>query len=420
MLNFLKKDLLLQLRDYKELLLLVGMPLLLIAILTFALGGFVGTSDVNLDLSAALVIEDDQAAGLEAFDADLAAAELPAAVKLQIGLAARAIRPVPLLREVLSGPELSEIATVREMSLAQAEAELADNDVKAVILVPEGYTRALLGSMLLEEEAGAELHLELSSAAPISASVFEGIVEGFASELNTRTALGRLGVDQAAQNVSPNVAVERVSGGRSIGSAVYYTFGMAVMFMLYVVGSISTRAHLEQENYAFDRILVSDARPIGYLMSKAFAGALVVVLQFAVLVTFGALLFGVGVGLPASFWLGVTVVVLTMALSVGALAALVTAVNFRLGNKTVSEAFNSIIVFVMALLGGSFLPLDQTAPALAAIGRWLPNGAAFDALLGLAGGAAFEQWGGTLFRLLLVGAALLVAAVAVFPKQRSA
>src|SRR5690606_32712977 len=42
-LNFLKKDLLLQLRDYKELLLLVGMPLLLIAILTFALGGFVGT-----------------------------------------------------------------------------------------------------------------------------------------------------------------------------------------------------------------------------------------------------------------------------------------------------------------------------------------------------------------------------------------
>src|SRR5690606_9999694 len=143
---------------------------------------------------AALVIEDDQVAGLQEFDAELAAADLPAAAKLQYGVAARAIRPVGLLRDVLSSPELSEVATVTEMPLAEAEDSLASNDVKAVIVVPDGYTRALLSGMLLEDEPGAELRLELSDASPISASVFQGIVEGFAAELNTRTALGRLGV----------------------------------------------------------------------------------------------------------------------------------------------------------------------------------------------------------------------------------
>ena len=420
MFNFLKKDLLLQLRDYKELLLLLGMPLLLIAILTFALGGFAGTDTVNLDLTAALVIQDDQGAGMRGFDSALAASDLPAATKLQLGVAARAIRPVELLRDVLMSPELSELGSVTEMPLQEATSRLDENDVKAVVVVPAGYTESLLEGMLLGQGPGAELKVELSSSSPISASVFEGIVKGFASELNTRTALGRLGVNPAAQDVAANVSVERITGGRSVSSAVYYTFGMAVMFMLYVVGSIASRAHLEVESFAFDRILVSDAKPLAYLVAKAFAGALVVALQVSVLIIAGALLFGVGAGLPGTFWLGVALVMVTMSLAVGALAALVTAVNFRLGNKTVSESFNSVAVFVMALLGGSFVPIDQTAPALAAIGRWLPNGAAFDAFLGLAGGAGFGAWGGNLVRLLVVAAALLIAAVAVFPKQRSA
>ena len=421
MLNFLKKDVLLQLRDYKELLLLLGMPLLLIGILSFALGGFsTSMNDVTLDLSAALVVEDDQAAGLQEFDSAIAAAELPAAVKLQLGVAARAIRPVGLLREVLSSPELSEVATVSEMPMAEARANLASNEVKAVIVVPDGYTRALLGGMLLEEEQGAELRLELSDASPLSASVFEGIVEGFATELNTRTALGRLGVDQNVQNVAATGAVERITGGRAIPSSVYYTFGMATMFMLYVVGSIASRAQLEFEHLAFDRILISDANPMNYLLSKAFTGALAVVLQLAFLVAAASLLFGAAAGQPVSFWLWIAVVVVAAAVAVGALAALMTAINFRLGNKTVSEAFNSVMVFVMALLGGSFLPLEQSAPTLAAVGRWLPNGAAFDAFLNISSGAPLGLWGANFMRLGIFAVVMLVVAVMVFPKQRSA
>ena len=63
MLHFLKKDLLLMLRDRSELMLLLLMPLLLIAILGFALGGLLGGGAGNpIHLQAALVLEDDVAA----------------------------------------------------------------------------------------------------------------------------------------------------------------------------------------------------------------------------------------------------------------------------------------------------------------------------------------------------------------------
>ncbi|HET8984790.1 MAG TPA: ABC transporter permease, partial [Trueperaceae bacterium] len=247
MLNFLKKDLLLQVRDYKELALLIGMPLLLIAILGFALGGL-GTGDgVPLDVSAALVVEDDQAAGLAAFDQALADADLPVAAKVQLGVAARAIQPVSLLEDMLTSPELAQVARVTKLPLSMANALLDENEVKAVIVVPEGYTRSLLGAMLLSESPGAELRLSLSDASPLSASVFRDIIEGFASELNTRTAMAQLGISQTDQGAG-TVAVggiERVSGGRSLSPFAYYTFGMAVMFMLYVVGTIAGRAQLE-------------------------------------------------------------------------------------------------------------------------------------------------------------------------------
>jgi ABC-2 type transport system permease protein len=419
-LTFLKKDMLLQLRDYKELALLIGMPLLLIAILGFALGGLGSAEGVTLDVSAALVVEDDQAAGLAAFDEALAAADLPVATRVQLGVAARAIQPVSLLEDMLTSPELARVARVTKLPLSMANALLDENEVKAVIVVPDGYTRSLLGAMLLNETPGAEVRLSLSDASPLSASVFEDIVEGFAYELNTRTAMAQLGITQTDQGAGAAATgtIERVSGGRSLSPFAYYTFGMAVMFMLYVVGTIAGRAHLELSNNTFDRIVITNARPIQYLVSKMGAASAAVFLQFAFLFVAGTLLFGIAAGKPVSFWLWVAVVAAGMAVAVGALTALVTSLNFRLGNKAVSEAFSSVAVFIMAMLGGSFLPIEQSAPALAAVGRWFPNGAGLDALLNLAIGAPFSAWGVNLVRLVVMAGVLLAVAVLAFPKRR--
>jgi len=251
--------------------------------------------------------------------------------------------------------------------------------------------------------------------------VFEDIVEGFATELNTRAAMGQLGITVVDQSAAATIegGVERVAGRRSVSSFAYYTFGMAVMFMLYVVGTIASRAQLELDNHTFDRIIIAGANPIRYLLSKMGAASAAVYLQVAFLLVVSALLFGTAAGQPLSFWLWTAVVVACLALAVGALAALVTSLNFRLGNRSVSEAFNSVGVFVMALLGGSFLSLEQSVPALAAVGRWLPTGAGLDALLNLNIGSPFSAWGYNLARLVIMAVVVLLAAVLLFPRRRT-
>src|SRR5690606_29320736 len=166
---------------------------------------------------------------------------------------------------------LAEFASVAELPLAEATTLLDANEVKAVIVVPAGYTRALLGSMLLGGRPGAELTVSLSDASPLSASVFEDVMQAFAAELNARTALAQVGVPLQDQVAGASAAggIERIAaGGRSVSSFAYYTFGMAVMFMLYVVGSIASRAHLELSNFTFDRIIITNTSRLTYLLSK--------------------------------------------------------------------------------------------------------------------------------------------------------
>lgn len=422
MLGFLRKDVLLQLRDYKELALLVLMPLILIAILGFALGSFATTGSVSLDVSAALVVLDDEADGRREFDAALAASDLPAGAKLQLALASRAIQPVSMLEGVLRSEGLADLVTVTESTLPEADALLASNDVKAVIVVPEGYTRDLLGSMLLGERPGAELRLSLSDSSPISASVLHDVVSGFARELSLRTAMSQVGVSLADQAAGTGASggIQRVSGGRTLSAFTYYTFGMAVMFMLYVAGALASRAHLELSSHTFDRIIVSDASPLRFLLSKVGAGAVLVVLQFAFLLLVASLMFGATTGQPASFWWRVALVVAPMAVCVGALAGFLTALSFRLDNKSVGDVFSSVVVFVMALLGGSFLPLDETAPALAAIGKWLPNGGGLSSLMSIGIGAPASIWAPDLLKMTVVAVLLVVAGLLVFPRRRNA
>lgn len=422
MLGFLKKDVMVQLRDYRELALLVLMPLILIAILGFALGGLMSTGSVPLDASAALVVLDDEAAGRREFDAALASADLPTAVKVQLAIAARTIQPTAMLRDVLQSEGLSGLVTLTESALPEAEARLASNDIKAVIVVPEGYTRDLLDAMLLGEGPGAELAISLSDASPISASVLNDVVSGFAAEVSLRTAMGQAGMsfaDQAAGSAASG-GVERISGGRQMPAFAYYTFGMAVMFMLYVAGAMASRAHLELSSHTFDRIVVSGARPLAFLLSKVGAGAVIVVLQFSFLLLVSSLLFGVSAGQPASFWWRVALVLVPMGLCVGALGGFLTALSFRLDNKSVGDVFSSVLVFVFALLGGSFLPLDETAPALAAIGRWLPNGGGLSSLLSIGTGAPASAWAPNVLKMVLVTGVLVVAGLLVFPRRRGA
>lgn len=416
MFNFLRKDLLLLVRDYKELALLLLMPVILIVILGTALGNVLESGPTKLDVRAALVIEDDAAAGRRAFTAELAEADLPLPQRLGLAAAATSIEPVSMLTGVLGSPELAGLLTTTELDATTAQAQLEAGELQAVITVPADYTARVLHGMLLGG-GGGELELTVADSSPLLASVVQDVVDGFAREVSFQSALSLVlqGPPPAAPVIDGGLeAVDSAEG--MLTAAAYYTLAMAVMFALFVAGSISERAFLERSSLAFDRILISGASRFSFLTSKVFTGVIVVLLQMTFLFLTSTLLLGTFRGHPPTFWSAAALISLLLGACVGSLGVLLTAVNFRVGSAAWSSVFSSVIVILLASAGGSFFPVDGV-PFLAALGRWTPNGAALKAYLGAFQGLPLSDYSSHLLRLGLLAVLLLLTAYALFPRR---
>ena len=390
LLAFLRKDLLIQLRDLKELALILLMPMILIGILGLALGQFIAGGPVQLDIHVALVEADDPETGRAEFTRRLAQAEMPVPQRVALAAASLGVEPREMVEALLGSPELSELMTVHELTEEEARARLAADEVQAVITVPAGFTADTLSGMLLGQ-GGGQLDVALSDASPLRAGIVNDIVTAFAREVSFQSALSQELLAAPAAPVAPTGTVEEVAVGNRVSSVAFCTFGMATMFALFVAGSISGRAYLERAHYTFERVLLSGAQPLAFLLSKTLAGAVIAFFQVITLFVAATLLLGAFRGQPAEFWFGAVGIAATLALAVGALGALVTSINFRTNNQSMSNVFNSVVVTLLAVLGGSFFPVEESSSLLGLIGGFTPNGAALNGFLDAAKGFECEN-----------------------------
>ena len=243
------------------------------------------------------------------------------------------------------------------------------------------------------------------------------MLTAFAREVSFQSALSQELQSSPPGTVTGAGTVEELTVGARVPSTAFYTFGMATMFALFVAGSISSRAFLERTHHTFDRVLLSGARPLSFLLSKALAGAVIVFVQVAFLFVRLTLLLGALRGQPAPFWLGSAGIAAALALAVGAFSALVTSLNFKANNQAMSTVFNSVGVTLLAVLGGSFFPVEESGSLLSIIGGWTPNGAALNGFLDAAKGFGLAAYGPDIVRILIGAVVLMIAAVALFPRK---
>src|SRR5690625_1605092 len=121
MFTFIKKDILVMIRDRQELKVLLLMPFILTIILGFALSGFMGGKESSFTIDVALVVEDDPNEAIEAFEAQLNEQSIPNEMKNEILQVAHAIQPVNILEQFLNSEELSDMLHVTHKSKTDAE-----------------------------------------------------------------------------------------------------------------------------------------------------------------------------------------------------------------------------------------------------------------------------------------------------------
>ncbi|QDY45458.1 ABC transporter permease [Planococcus glaciei] len=245
---FLKKDILVLVRNRTELAVLLAMPFLLIAILGFALSGLLSGNSEALLMEVAIVQEDDEQQGLTRFAEALEKSEMPAAEKSRLKEAAETTSPATLLQEILKGESLSSLVKVHEMDAAAAKRALEQEEIVATLTIPEDFTFQALQKMLLGAGDGSELQLMISDQAATQAEVFQSILDEIVQSLNFESAIFRTGVEAGAEETQPQFGgVESISAAEPISSFQYYTIGMAVMFALFVSGIISSMAYMEKK-----------------------------------------------------------------------------------------------------------------------------------------------------------------------------
>lgn len=424
--TFLKKDILVLLRDRAELYILLLMPLILIIILGFALGGLLGGNTTAIQMQVAIVQEDDEQLGIDEFVETLIQLEIPEDRIQQLELVANQISPNTILTTMFQSDEFSDIVKTVDMTSSAAEQALKAGEITAILTIPENFTYRALQKTLLGEGGGSSLQVKVDETGSFRARVFHDIIDSFVHTFNFEAALhqslGRQGEGELtiSSDISHELGgIETVSRAKPVSSFQYYTIGMAVMFVLYVSTTIASKAYVEKQQHVFNRILLANKHPFVYLGGKFISGMIIAIFQLLILFTITSLIFEPLGDQTPNFLLGMFAISVVLATSVGAFAALLTAISVRFDNQGVINIFSGGVVSIFAFLGGSFFPTSGLHPIISQLGTWTPNGAALSAYIQWMQGLPLEFIISPLTRIAVLSILLLVVSFLIFPRRRS-
>lgn len=375
MIPFFKKDLLVFWRDRKELAVSLAAPLILITVLGFALPGWIENPAKSLEMKAALVNLDNEAAAVQQVQGTLG-----------LGSDESWSSPVQALIGLLQSEEAGSFVQIQELSSEEARRQLEEERIEAIITIPDGFTLAALHKMLLNEGEGAALQVTAREAS-LQVDALKDLIGGLMHAINFNASLQHAGGAEMAAAAAMVLAeggnfggYEIIPGAQTVTSFQYFALAISIVFALLLSTTISTKAMAEKREHTLQRILLTGSRPVQYLAGKMSAAFCLSMLQLTIVLLVSHFALGIFPGRSLQFWLGMSSVLLLLSLCVGALAALFTALVFRL-EDSVASGLTFVIILVAGTIGGSFAPIYVLPGWLKAAGEWTPNGLTLAVLL---------------------------------------
>jgi ABC-2 type transport system permease protein len=253
---------------------------------------------------------------------------------------------------------------------AEAERLAADGNVDASFVVPAGFSAAV--------EAGDAVSIEVigNVDSPTMAQVAQAIAGQFAGEINAvgtsiftffavrgqapdAAAAGELIDDVRGIPTPITIGETDEAASKQLGSETFYSAGMSVLFLFLTVQFGILGLLEERNNGTMSRLLAAPIARWSIIGGKAITSFVIGILSMTLLVVATTQLLGAAWGNS----LGVALLVLAAVFA--ALGIMFVLAAFA---KTAEQAGNlqSIVAFLLAMLGGTFFPVAQA-------GGWLEN-----------------------------------------------
>lgn len=348
------KDLRVLSRDIAAVGVMLGMPMILILILGSAFGGLAGESGFNAH--AAIVNLDSGGAG---------AAGEQSGTATDVG--------AEIVTGLVDNEAIADIFEIEERDDADAvRAEVERGDIVAALIIPEDFTDSV--------NAGDPVELEVlkDPGSELAANIWESIVRSIGADISRISVIAQTAGQTAAElRLEPQLvgatvqsAVEQASAQDSerpiqvtqtsrttptdtqVVGMDFYAVSMTSMFLVFGAMFGAFAFITERREQTLMRLLTTPTSRSAVIGGKMLGIWVVGLLQFTVLYGFTSLAFGVDWGDDpvATF-----TVAGTMLVAVTGLAVLIASIA-----KTERGAggFGSLIVQLMALIGGVFFPIS--------------------------------------------------------------
>ncbi|GMA51927.1 hypothetical protein GCM10025857_32840 [Alicyclobacillus contaminans] len=298
-------------------------------------------------------------------------------------------------------------------SVQDAVHRIQNGTLDALLVIPHGFGSALgtghPATLTLYRDPTAD-----TVTGPI-ASMVSGVANAYQSSYMQQQLQAKgLSSQQVQQVLRPVIQLqqvtEQVAPGASVSMVQQVVPGYTVMFVFFIIMTMLRSFLGEQESGMLTRLRSTPLHPLTYLMGMWLPNILAVMVQCAVLLTFGHLVYGVALGDITA----IAAIVICLAICGTGLGL---AVSFLSRGENQGRGITMLISLGGAALGGVWVPMQMLPQALQTIGRctpqyWAQQG--FEDVM-LRGWHVADVWQ-SLVVLLAFGVAGLVVALLRFPR----
>ena len=272
---------------------------------------------------------------------------------------------------------------VAAMEHGEALAAMDSGDLDGFVSFPADFTQRYLSG----ETAPLEVHV--GDAPPADEAALRGFAQEIAAQFSearaTLSAVIALGnPQQAAQamerllsdTAGPAIGlrVEQVGEIAPFNTSNFVLPGYLTMFVFFTAAMGAEALARERQTHTLERLMANGVRRESLIVGKFLAGALIGVVQVAVMWIVGALAFNVDLGASPT-----AVIVLSLLMVLASAAFGVLLASFA-NNVRTASAVAVLTSLVLAPIGGSWWPLFITPPFMQWLARLTPHGWANDGL----------------------------------------
>lgn len=291
---------------------------------------------------------------------------------------------------------VSDVAPDAAFQLSRAESpddargRLDRGDIDAVIVFPEGFSRSVSSAK------PESLRVIVDADKPIAGDVARSIARQVAAQIDaSRLAVStavaasdaspRPGfidevVSRAGQVVIPVQVVGDDVSGRYRPVA-YFAPSMAMLFMFLIMGSGARSLITDRAEGTLARVRSSPVTDASILVGKTAGVVLIGLVSMLVVWLVTATVFRASWGDP----LAVALVIAATTAAVGGISLLITGLA---RTEAQADGLTAMVAFVLALLGGNFLPSGAMPELLRKLSMFTPNGWSLRAFLDIGAGGA--------------------------------